>query len=236
MILDIAFLFGMRSNCRRMKANQIIAVSLSTEPNPNVICSQKREKTFLWRTARRSSRPFWRNIELNIICTVHSGTVRNSKCKLHTYTSWSVIPGSPAPPLVTGKLWKIEISEEQITLAGDPILSRNIIFKVHTYSSYLISKWFSERRCYFSTLEYQQNGSPCFAWIYLGQQKIAGDFDGQRTYCAKYDRLAGGDEVFCDQLHYAAVQEEDDDEVPFTFRHPYHFPLQKHRDLGINQN
>ena len=132
-------------------------------------------------------------------------------------------PGSPAPPLVTGKLWKIEISEEQITLAGDPILSRNIIFKVHTYSSYLISKWFSERRCYFSTLEYQQSGSPCFAWIYLGQQKIAGDFDGQRTYCAKYDRLAGGDEVFCDQLHYAAVQEEDDDEVPFTFRHPYSF-------------
>ena len=115
---------------------------------------------------------------------------------------------------------------------GRPILSRNIIFKVHTYSS----KWFSERRCYFSTLEYQQNGSPCFVWIYLGQRKIAGDFDGQRTYCAKYDRLAGGDEVFCDQLHYAAVQEEDDDEVPFTFRHPYHFPLQKHRDLGINQN
>ena len=79
MILDIAFLFGMRSNCRRMKANQIIAVSLSTEPNPNVICSQKREKTFLWRTARRSSRPFWRNIELNIICTVHSG-----QCTVHS--------------------------------------------------------------------------------------------------------------------------------------------------------
>ena len=46
---------------------------------------------------------------------------------------------------------------------------------------------------------------------------FSGDFDSQRTYCAKYDRLAGGDEVFCDQLHYATVQEEDDDEVLFTF-------------------
>ena len=48
-----------------MKANQIIAVLLSLEPNPNVICSQERENAFLWRTARKSSRPFWpgRNIE-----------------------------------------------------------------------------------------------------------------------------------------------------------------------------
>jgi len=49
-------------------------------------------------------------------------------------------------------------------------------------------------------------------WWKSSKPKISGDFDSQRTYCAKYDRLAGGDEVFCDQLHYATVQEEDDDE------------------------
>ena len=54
-----------------MKANQIIAVLLSLEPNPNVICSQERENTFLWRTARKSSRPFWSNIEEYCMQTAH---------------------------------------------------------------------------------------------------------------------------------------------------------------------
>jgi len=49
-------------------------------------------------------------------------------------------------------------------------------------------------------------------WWKSSKPKISGDFDSQRTYCAKYDRLAGGDEVFCDQLHYATVQEEEEDE------------------------
>lgn len=40
----------------------------------------------------------------------------------------------------------------------------------------------------------------------------------QRTYCAKYDRLAAGDEVFCDQLDYCLGQEEEEEENnPDTF-------------------
>jgi len=49
-------------------------------------------------------------------------------------------------------------------------------------------------------------------WWKTSKPKISGDYDGQRTYCAKYDRLAGGDEVFCDQLHYGTVQEEEEEE------------------------
>merc|ERR1719458_551566 len=49
-------------------------------------------------------------------------------------------------------------------------------------------------------------------WWKSSKPKLSGDFDSQRTYCAKYDRLAGGDEVFCDQLRYATVQEEEEDE------------------------
>ena len=30
-----------------------------------------------------------------------------------------------------------------------------------------------------------------------------------RTYCAKYDRLAAGDEVFCDQPDYCIEDEEE---------------------------
>ena len=52
--------------------------------------------------------------------------------------------------------------------------------------------------------------------IALTKAWFSGEFESQRTYCAKYDRLAGGDEVFCDQLHYAPSVHEDEEEEVFT--------------------
>ena len=153
-----------------VRANQIIAVRLSLEANPNVICSQERENAFLWRTARKSSRPFWQY--------------------------WILY--------AAGNCTHIHHTLSPQFFSRD----KTLLIWIYDFHFLLIISNISVKGK-------NQSGTFLHTCIlqHLTKAWFPGDFDSQRTYCAKYDRLAGGDEVFCDQLHYATVQEEEEDEV-----------------------